>query len=49
MRIKLDLDEETVDELVKAAEAERRPLSWQAEVLLKRALDQLKENGQCSK
>ncbi len=38
MKIVLQLDAETTERLVKAAVAERRPLGWQAEVLLRRAL-----------
>ena len=38
MRLKLDLDEQTTEQLVKSAMAERRPIPWQAEILLQRAL-----------
>jgi hypothetical protein len=38
MRVKIDLDTETADRLIKAAVAERRPIDWQAGVLLRRAL-----------
>lgn len=38
MRLKLELDGETAEKLVEAAEAERRPTAWEAEVLLRRAL-----------
>jgi hypothetical protein len=37
-RITLDLDRETYRYLQAAASAERRPLPWQAEVLLRQAL-----------
>lgn len=38
MRIKLELDEETRDALLHAAVQERRPVTLEAEVLLRRAL-----------
>lgn len=38
MRIKLDLDPEAQAALIRAAVAERRPIAWQAEILLRRAL-----------
>ena len=38
MRICLDLDADTTERLVEAAVAERRPIVWQAEVLLRRSL-----------
>lgn len=38
MRVKLDLDEETTDRLIEIAVAEKRPVPWQAEVLLRKAL-----------
>ena len=38
MRIRLDLDRETASRLVEAATIERRPVGWQASVLLRRAL-----------
>lgn len=41
MRLRIELDEQTAAQLMKAAEAERRPVVWQAEVLLKRALEQM--------
>jgi hypothetical protein len=37
-RLKLDLDPELYGRLLDAAEAERRPVLWQAEVSLRRAL-----------
>ena len=36
--IKLDLDQETYARLAEQAVAERRPVDWQAEVALRRAL-----------
>jgi hypothetical protein len=38
VRIRLDLDEETTEQLIKSAASERRPVPWEAEVLLRRAL-----------
>lgn len=38
MRLKLEIDSETAERLVASAGAERRPVDWQAEVLLRRAL-----------
>lgn len=38
MRIKIDLDAQATEKLIEAAVAERRPVPWQAEVLLRRAL-----------
>jgi hypothetical protein len=38
MRLKIELDEQTTERLISAAVAERRPLAWQAEVVLRRAL-----------
>jgi len=38
MRIKLDLDETTTERLIEVAERERRPIAWQAEVILLRGL-----------
>ena len=47
MRLSLKLDEQTFERLMKAAEADRRPLAWEAEWLLKEALEQLsKEPGE---
>jgi hypothetical protein len=37
-RLQLDLDRETLQRLADAAARERRPLNWQAEVALRRAL-----------
>ncbi len=37
-KIKLDLDTETFTRLTDAAMAERRPIAWQAEIMLRRAL-----------
>lgn len=36
--LKLDIDAETYERLVEAAVSERRPIVWQAEVTLRRAL-----------
>ena len=36
--IRIDLDQETYSALMHKADEERRPLQWQAEVLLRRAL-----------
>jgi hypothetical protein len=36
--LRLDLDRETYDRLLRQADAERRPVVWQAEVILRRAL-----------
>ncbi|MBI4496342.1 MAG: hypothetical protein HY689_00350 [Chloroflexi bacterium] len=38
MRLKLDLDEPTANRLIEVAQRERRPVAWQAEVLLQQAL-----------
>jgi hypothetical protein len=38
MRLRLDLDDDATQRLVAEAALERRPVSWQAEVLLRRAL-----------
>lgn len=38
MRIRLDLDQEATERLVEAAVSEQRPVHWQAEVILRRAL-----------
>jgi hypothetical protein len=38
MRVKLEIGPEATERLVASALAERRPLAWQAEVLLLRAL-----------
>jgi hypothetical protein len=38
MKLKLELDPETAEKLAESAVIERRPLAWQAEVLLRRAL-----------
>ena len=37
-RVRLDLDSDTYQRLLKSALAERRPVSWQAEVLLRSEL-----------
>ena len=37
-RLRLELDSETYDRLVEQAVSERRPVVWQAEVTLRRAL-----------
>lgn len=37
-RIRLELDQETYDRLLKAAVGERRPVVWQAEMMLRRTL-----------
>lgn len=37
-KIKLDLDTETLERLIERAVQERRPIVWQAEVLLRQAL-----------
>jgi hypothetical protein len=37
-RIRLDLDSETYQRLVEVALAERRPVPWQAEIMLRVAL-----------
>lgn len=38
MRLRLDLDKETHDRLLEAALREKRPIHWQAEVIMRRAL-----------
>jgi hypothetical protein len=38
-RIRIDLDEETYSALMHKADEERRPLQWQAEVLIRKALN----------
>jgi hypothetical protein len=37
-QLRLDVDPETYERLAAASVAERRPIPWQAEVILKRAL-----------
>ena len=37
-RLRLDVDQETYERLVERAVAERRPIDWQAEVTLRRAV-----------
>jgi hypothetical protein len=37
--LKIDLDDETFDNLLDSAQAERRPIPWHAAVLLRRALN----------
>ena len=37
-RVRLELDQKTYDALVGAAVRERRPIPWQAEVIIRRAL-----------
>jgi len=37
-KLRLDIDQETYERLVKRAVAERRPIDWQAEVTLRRAV-----------
>jgi len=36
--LQIDIDDETLDSLLDTAQAERRPIPWQAAVLLRRAL-----------
>jgi hypothetical protein len=38
MRLKIELGAETMRRLARAAERERRPIPWQAETMLERAL-----------
>lgn len=38
MRLKLELDEETTARLVEQAAAGKRPIAWQAEITLRKAL-----------
>lgn len=38
MRLLLDLDPDTTERLVESAVANRRPMPWQAEVLLRQSL-----------
>ena len=38
LKIRLDLDQESFERLAEIAVAERRPIGWQAEVLLRRAI-----------
>lgn len=38
LRIRLELDAETYEHLLLQSLAERRPIGWQAEVMLRRAL-----------
>jgi hypothetical protein len=40
MRIKLELDEQTTSRLMQIALAEKRPLSWQLEILVQQAVAQ---------
>jgi hypothetical protein len=37
MRLKIELDGETTERLVRQAVIERRPVDWQAEIMLRRA------------
>jgi hypothetical protein len=37
-RLHIDLDEQTYERLVAASVAERRPIAWQAEIILRYAL-----------
>jgi hypothetical protein len=37
MQIKLDVDSETFGRLVERADIERRPVGWQAEILIRQA------------
>ena len=37
-RLQLELDRETLERLTDAAARERRPLNWQAEIVLRRGL-----------
>jgi hypothetical protein len=37
-KLKLDVDIETLERLIERAVQERRPITWQAEVLLRQAL-----------
>jgi hypothetical protein len=39
LRLKLDLDEVVTARLVEQAAAEKRPIPWQAEVVLRRGLE----------
>ncbi len=36
--IKIELEQDAYERLVERAEAERRPIDWQAEVMLRRAV-----------
>jgi hypothetical protein len=38
MRLKVELDQDTAERLMRRAVAEQRPLAWQAEVMLRRSL-----------
>jgi hypothetical protein len=38
VRLRLELDSDTTSRLIEQATAERRPVAWHAEVLLRRAL-----------
>lgn len=38
MRLKLELDPETTERLIESAAHDRRPVAWQAEVILRRGL-----------
>lgn len=38
VRIQIDLNDETANRLIDAAVADRRPVPWQAEVLIRRGL-----------
>ncbi len=38
MRLRMELDAELAELVSRSAKAERRPITWQAEVLLRRAL-----------
>jgi hypothetical protein len=40
MRIKLELDEQTTSRLMQIALTEKRPLSWQLEILVQQAVAQ---------
>ena len=38
MRLRLELDSDTISRLIEQATVERRPVAWHAELLLRRAL-----------
>jgi len=46
MRLHIELDRQALQRLIEVAVAERRPITWQAEVLIRRALG-LPETSSC--
>jgi len=53
VRLRLELDGDTTGRLIEQAVVEQRPVAWQAEVLLRKALDppllHIEKDGQSAK